>query len=130
MTVRKERRRYPRFKKQFDAHCITAESKRGGDECTVINVSLKGMGVIFHTSERIKVGSSVILEIPASGKHEPHSVKGTVKWVKKRDNDYMGGIELSELFDAVGHEGQAWSSDQLLELWIDAEDGRFREASR
>lgn len=101
MTRNKERRKYPRFKKQFKAHCITTESKRGGDECTVINVSLKGVGVVFHTGEKIRVGSSVILEIPASGDHEHHSVKGVIKWVKKRENDYMGGIELAELFDAL-----------------------------
>lgn len=104
MMVSKERRRYPRFTKQFKAHCITTESKRGGDDCTVINVSLKGMGVLFHTSEKIKVGSNVILEIPASGEHEPHTVKGVVKWVKKRENDYIGGIELAELFDALPRE--------------------------
>lgn len=101
MTLKKERRKYPRFKKQFKAHCITTESKRGGDECTVINVSLKGVGVVFHTSEKIRVGSSVILEIPASQEHEHHSVKGVIKWLKKRENDYMGGIELAELFDAL-----------------------------
>ena len=104
MMVSKERRQYPRFTKQFKAHCITTESKRGGDDCTVINVSLKGLGVIFNTSEEIKVGSSVILEIPAYGEHEPHSVKGVVKWVKKRENDYIGGIELAELFDALPKE--------------------------
>ena len=104
MMVRKERRRYPRFTKQFKAHCITTESKRGGDDCTVINVSLKGLGVVFNTSEEIKVGSSVILEIPASEEHEPHTVKGVVKWVKKRENDYIGGIELAELFDALPKE--------------------------
>lgn len=104
MMVSEERRRYPRFTKQFKAHCITTESKRGGDDCTVINVSLKGLGVVFNTSEEIKVGSSVILEIPASEEHKSHTVKGVVKWVKKRENDYIGGIELAELFDALPKE--------------------------
>ena len=95
MMVSKERRRYPRFTKQFKAHCITTESKRGGDDCTVINVSLKGLGVVFNTSEEIKVGSSVILEIPASEEHEPHSVKGIVKWVKKREKLLKDKIDVT-----------------------------------
>ena len=45
----------------------------------IIDVSLKGMGVVFHIHEKIKVGSSVILKIPASFEREPHSVKGVIK---------------------------------------------------
>jgi Tfp pilus assembly protein PilZ len=104
MTTQRERRRYPRFKKQFKAQYITSESKRGSEECTVINASLKGMGVIFHTPDTITVGSTIILEIPIRGQASPYSIKGKVKWVKKRETDSIGGIELDQLFDAIPRE--------------------------
>ena len=104
MNKQRERRKYPRYKKQFKAQYITSESKRGSEECTVMNASLKGMGVIFHTSETVTVGSTIIIDIPIRGKTSPYSIKGKVKWVKKRETDSIGGIELDQLFDAIPRE--------------------------
>ena len=101
MNETRERRQYPRFNKQLRAHYITAECTRGGDECTIINASLKGMGVVFHSPEPLKVGTTVILEICIPSQPELYSVKGTLKWVRKREHDSIGGIELAELFDAL-----------------------------
>ena len=104
MNDTRERREYPRYNKQFRAHYITAECTRGGDECTIINASLKGVGVVFHSTEPLKVGTTVILEICVPGQPELYSVKGTLKWVRKRTHDSIGGIELAELFDALPNE--------------------------
>jgi hypothetical protein len=87
--------------KQFKAQFITSESTRGTEECTVINASLKGMGVIFHTRSTITVGTTIIIEIPVRGKASPYSIKGKVQWVKKREADSIGGIALDQLFDAL-----------------------------
>jgi Tfp pilus assembly protein PilZ len=104
MNSERERRRYPRYNKQFKAQFITSESTRGSEVCTVINASLKGMGIIFHTRDTISVGSTIIVEIPVRGKASPYSIKGKVKWVKKRETDSIGGIELNQLFDAIPRE--------------------------
>jgi Tfp pilus assembly protein PilZ len=104
MNPKNERRLYPRYEKQFKAQYITSESTRGSEECTVINASLKGMGVIFHTRDTITVGSTIILEIPVRGKSSPYSIKGKIKWVKKRETDSIGGIVLDQLFDALPRE--------------------------
>jgi Tfp pilus assembly protein PilZ len=104
MNDTRERREYPRYNKQFRAHYITAECTRGGDECTIINASLKGVGVVFHSTEPLKVGTTIILEICVPGQPELYSVKGTLKWVRKRTHDSIGGIELAELFDALQRE--------------------------
>ena len=101
MNDTRERRQYPRYNKQYRAHYITAECTRGGDECTIINASLKGMGVVFHSTEPLRVGTTVILEICIPGRPELYSVKGTLKWVRQREHDSIGGIELAELFDAL-----------------------------
>ena len=104
MDPKQERRLYPRYMKQFKAQFITSESTRGTEECTVINASLKGMGVIFHTRSTITVGTTIIIEIPVRGKASPYSIKGKVKWVKKREADSIGGIALDQLFDALPRE--------------------------
>ncbi len=104
MNTQRERRRYPRYKKEFKAQFITSESKRGSEVCTVINASLKGMGVIFHTLDTISVGATIIIDIPIRGKASPYSIKGKVRWVRKRETDSIGGVELDQLFDAIRRE--------------------------
>ena len=104
MHTQRERRRYPRYNKQFKAQYITSESKRGSEVCTVINASLKGMGIIFHTRDTIIVGSTIIIDIPIRGKASPYSIRGKIKWVKKREVDSIGGVELDQLFDALPRE--------------------------
>lgn len=104
MNGTRERRNYPRYNKQFRAHYITSESKRGGNECTIINTSLIGLGVVFHTSEPIKVGSTIVLEVSIPGQPRLCSVKGTIKWVRKRAHESIGGIALAEPFDALAGE--------------------------
>ncbi len=104
MNTQRERRRYPRYKKEFKAQFITSESKRGSEVCTVINASLKGMGVIFHTLETISVGATIIIDIPIRGKASPYSIKGKVRWIRKRETDSIGGVELDQLFDAIRRE--------------------------
>jgi len=101
MAVTFERRQYPRLKKQLRARYVIAESKRGGDECSIIDTSLKGLGVIFHTEENISVGSTIILEIPVAGNPDPYCVKGTIRWVNRREDGYRGGIELSHLCEEL-----------------------------
>ena len=104
MHPQRERRRYPRYKKQFKAQFITSESTRGSEVCTVINASLKGMGIIFHTRDTITVGSTIIIDIPIRGKASPYSIRGKIKWVKKRETDSIGGVELDQLFEALSRE--------------------------
>lgn len=115
MNDTRERREYPRYNKQFRAHYITAECTRGGDECTIINASLKGVGVLFHSAETLKVGTTIILEICIPGQPELYSVKGTLKWVRKREYDSIGGIELAELFDALPHEDETVDGENQKE---------------
>jgi len=119
MNESRERRQYPRYNKQYRAHYITAECTRGGDECTIINASLKGMGVVFHSTEPLRVGTTVILEICIPGRPEFYSVKGTLKWVRQREDDSIGGIELAELFDALPQ------TDDMAEKGKQTEENRL-----
>jgi hypothetical protein len=59
------------------------------------------MGITFHTTETIQVGSTINLEIRVPSEREPMSVKGTLKWIKQENNEYSGGIELIEVLDEI-----------------------------
>ncbi len=89
-----------RAKRRFDRFLVQREAKyfsQGGlgnwQECTISNVSRKGMKILFH--ERINVGSTICLDIPDPG----FSIYGIVKWIEERGNDFIGGIELTKMLD-------------------------------
>jgi len=87
------RRRFSRIDTLWKARYFLKEEERGWGNCTIIDFSRKGMGVEFHTSEKINVGSTVHLEIFVPTEFEPVCVEGKVKWIDQRKNDFVGGIE-------------------------------------
>jgi hypothetical protein len=48
-----ERRKFIRYLTQREAQYFIAERKGEGQECTIINVSREGMGIIFYSNEEI-----------------------------------------------------------------------------
>ena len=97
----KDRRKYPRFETQLKAQFVSADSHRGGEECTITDFSRKGMRVEVHTSEEINVGTNVLLEVFIPGELDPIDVKGTIKWVKQIESGYISGIELSKGLEEI-----------------------------
>ena len=73
------------------------EEERGWKECTIKGISYKGMGIIFSTDEENNVGSTIHLKVFTFKESEYFIVKGILKWVEKRGNAFVGGIELTEL---------------------------------
>jgi hypothetical protein len=51
------------------------------------------MGIEFHASEEINVGSTIHLEIFVPREFKTVCVKGKLKWINQRRNDFVGGIE-------------------------------------
>ena len=66
-----------------------------------MDVSRKGMGIVFLTHEKINVGSTVLLEIAIPTALNPVRVVGIVRWIRKKDNDFIGGVESTKLLDDV-----------------------------
>ena len=95
------RRKYPRFETQLKAQFVSAESQRGGEECTIIDFSRKGMKAKVYTSEEINVGTNVLLEVFIPREVDPIHVKGTIKWVKQTENGFISGIELSKGLEEI-----------------------------
>lgn len=98
MEDRRESQRYPT---QRRAYYFLQEGEGIGQECTIINVSRKGLGVLFHTSKQINVGAAIHLEVPDPRSLETINVRGELRWCKTIRNEFIGGIELIEILSDV-----------------------------
>jgi hypothetical protein len=94
-----DRRRFKRFDTQRKARYFLKEGSGCWKECTIINISRKGLGILFRTHEKIQVGSTILLRAFFSAETESISVIGMVRWIRKRKNDFIGGIESIKVLD-------------------------------
>ena len=92
-----ERRKFKRHQTRLKAQYYIKEENEGWEECTIIDVSHKGMGIVFLTRKEIEVSSTVLLEITLLTELEPIYIVGTLKWIKQEDRDFIGGIESTDL---------------------------------
>ena len=95
------RRRFERFPTQREAQFFLIKGKGWGQGCTIINVSRKGLGIIFRTNEEIDVGANIRLEIPDPLTTDTIDVRGELKWSKEIGGEFVGGIELSKILSDV-----------------------------
>ena len=87
------KRSFGRFKTQLKAQYFLDEKKGVGEECTITDISRRGMGIRFHTRDSINIDSTIFLEIFVPERKEPINVKGVLKQVNWRESDFFGGIE-------------------------------------
>ena len=73
---------------------LSKGEKQDWENCTIINVSREGMGIVFQTQRKIEVRSTIYLKILWSTKSKPINVKGILKWIKKEEDNFIGGIKL------------------------------------
>ena len=93
MNEMENKRRFGRFNTHFKAQWFLDEKKEVGEECTIIDISRRGMGIRFHTRDSIDIGSTVFLEIFVPEGKEPINVQGVLKQVNWRESGFFGGIE-------------------------------------
>ena len=91
-----EKRFHARFSIQLEAKTLL----KGWVQCSIFDVSSKGIGIKFQTTEDIDVGSSIYLEILAPKELEPIGLKGILARVKQEENNFVGGIELFKELDS------------------------------
>ena len=94
-----ERRKFKRFDTQRKARYFLREGSRCWKECTIINISRKGVGILFPTHEKITMGTIILLKMFYSDEKEPTSVIGMIRWMRKRKNGCIGGIESIKVLD-------------------------------
>lgn len=98
----KDRRGFGRFGTALKAYYIINSDK--GDEkhdCVVINMSRKGLGLQIKADKKISKDSDIRLEIYVPEKKSPTIVKGIVKWVDKREDDWVAGVECLKILDEL-----------------------------
>jgi hypothetical protein len=85
-----ERRKYPRTILPQRAQFF---GKRGWEDCLITEVSRKGMGVTFYTSETIIPGSIIHVKVRVPQESNPVKVKGVLRWLEHTGAHFVGGIE-------------------------------------
>lgn len=96
-----EKRREPRIPTHRKAHYFLKEGTGTLKECTLIDVSHKGMGIRFNTTERLHLGTTVIVDLTGSPLTESFYVSGLLRWIEEGVRFYIGGIELIESLDDI-----------------------------
>ena len=92
----KDRRIFSRYFSQLKAKYFLTDKRIVWEECTIINISRKGMAIKLLTHEKIDVGSIIHLGIFINLRMESFTIKGTLKWIEKEVNCFVGGIEETE----------------------------------
>ena len=94
---------YRRIELQHRARFTIQEENGHWENCTLININqnLNGVGVRFHTRKAITSGATITIDVMTSETSEPLCITGVVKWVKQRENDCVGGIELTGTTDTL-----------------------------
>ena len=92
--MNEETRKFPRSPIELKSQFLVKVKKRDWEQCTIINVSREGMGIIFQTRRKIEVGSTIYLKIFTPMESEPVNAKGILKWIKEEEDNFIGGIEL------------------------------------
>jgi hypothetical protein len=101
VAEQEDRRKQIRFSTNLKGRYSTEGLGKNWEECTVLDASRKGMGIKFHTPEGIKVGSIINLETVVPTETEPLNVRGTLKWIKQKENELIGGVEFAEVQDEI-----------------------------
>ena len=97
---KEHQRKSIRFFSQLKAHYFLKGKKETGEECTIINISQKGMGVKFHTPNPINIGSTIHLKTFIPTEMEPVSIKGVLVWCEPLSGGQsIGGVEFVEGLD-------------------------------
>ena len=95
----RDERRFLRFAKKRTTSYAPQDKIENIQDCTIIDVSRKGMQIVFP--EKIDLGAIICLQLPVAvtGKLAATTVHAQLKWIKKKGNDFIGGIELTEKLD-------------------------------
>jgi len=94
MTKSTDNRFYRRFATNLKGTFVLKGSVKS-EECTIVDISRKGLCIKFHNHMRIPIGSTIFVEAYPPREMLPINFKGTVKWIKQEEGKLIGGIEFS-----------------------------------
>ena len=115
-----DRRRFLRFPLQLNARYAETNDDNWM-ECSVIDISREGIGIIIHSKEAISKGILLKIEIDAPVKEDRITVAGKLVWLKELKDapcfNYAGGIRLT----AIAPEDKWELIDYAYEDWHNKE---------
>ena len=115
-----DRRKFLRFPLQLGAR-YTEEGEDNWKECSVVDISREGMGVIIHSVEVISEGALLTIEINAPVQDDPIVVEGRLVWLKEIKDDprfnFAGGVQLT----SISPENKWALMDYAYEGWNEGE---------
>ena len=91
------RRKWRREATQLPAKYFIKKQSTRYVECTIVNLSRSGAGVMFPAGERLVNGSLVFLDLVVPKSFEQLTLKGEIKRNHKQGDGMYGGVQ----FDAI-----------------------------
>lgn len=67
-------------------------------DCTLVDVSRSGMGIVIRAPEQVAEGLEISLEITLPGSIEQITVNGTIQWFQG-EADIRAGVRFTQLLD-------------------------------
>lgn len=95
----KNQRLFKRFPHNHQGRFFSNTQSKGWRDCQIVDISRKGVQIECSATEEISTGSIMCIEIYIPNQLELVSLKGTVKWVKKKDDKLISGIEFCKLLE-------------------------------
>ena len=95
-----ERRKFLRSPLQLGAR-YTEQNEENWKECSVVDISREGMGVIIHSIEAVSAGTLLKIEIDAPIQEDSIMIEGKLVWMNEIKDDprfnYAGGVQLTSI---------------------------------
>ena len=66
----------------------------GWEACIIKESSKKGLGIEFHTKEKINEGSIINIRVLMPSEPNPVMIEVILKWINKKGKYFVGGVEL------------------------------------
>jgi hypothetical protein len=77
-----DKRKYHRFSIKLQARYLQEDDHQEWKDCTVSNISRKGMGIEVYLREKISIRTILQLKIIAPKREKLIKARGFLKWIK------------------------------------------------
>ena len=85
-----------RIKTDLKAHCFIKNEEAQPIECTVIDLSTAGAGVVFQHNGKISIGDLVAINIFLPNTILHVAVRAEIRWLRRRAKDMICGTQFQE----------------------------------
>jgi hypothetical protein len=118
----KDRRKFLRFPVRLVAQYSEQNEEDWTRQCSVIDISREGMGVIVYLKEILPLGCLLNLKVDVPTKEKSVSFTGTLSWIKalegNPDFNFKGGIKLI----TIDSEDKWILLDYAYESWKESQE--------